>query len=189
MKQFLKSLNLFLLIFGAFELAHARNYCANAAEKKCLADTINGEARNQGYEGMIIVAKAVMTRFARGYNGRTICKITDGASFHRDGKRPTKGGPIDTRANENIALATEAGCKMGDMGITHFYRIGSKKPNWADDFPPARPSSHGAHYLFNAPMYVKADLPEQYELFPQEFDVAEIPQEDTPLTPDAPVAM
>lgn len=140
------------------DFAHAKNNCASAAEKKCLADTINGEARNQGYEGMKIVAKAVMTRLARGKYGSSICKITDGASFHRDSRRPTKGGPIDTRANSNVKKATELGCTFGDMGITHFYKKGSKKPAWANKFPRANPASHGNHYLFNAPMYVEADF-------------------------------
>lgn len=105
----------------------------------------------------MIVAKAVMTRFARGYKG-SICAITSGASFHRDARRPTRGGPIDIQANKNVQAATERGCSYGDMGITHFYRKGTKRPAWANKFPKAKPASHGAHYLFNAPMYVKADF-------------------------------
>lgn len=142
------------------------NNCRTAEEKQCLADTINGEARNQGYVGMEIVAKAVMTRLARGKYGSTICDITSGASFHRSDKYPTKGGPIDIEANANIKKATELGCTFGDMQITHFYRIGSTTPDWAKGkkaFPKANPYKHGNHYLFNAPMYAEADFEDSWE--------------------------
>lgn len=151
-----------LLLFTTLTLANsafARDYCANAEERKCLADTINSEARNQGIEGMLVVAATVMTRYHRGYTGRSICGITR-TSYTRVASRPTKGGPIDIEANRNIERATEAGCKMGDMGMTHFYREGSKRPSWANEFPPANIGNNGKvgkHYIYNAPAETRAN--------------------------------
>jgi len=130
----------------------ASNWCSASANMTCMKNAINGEARGEGYNGMLMVGKTIATRMARGYKS-TVCAVVSGAAFATKSSYPTSGAANKT-ANENIKKAAEVACKLGDQDVSHFHSFKNKYAvSWAKKF--AFVGKVGAHYFFNAPDYVK----------------------------------
>jgi short-subunit dehydrogenase len=156
MKRFILTLVSMLCLS---EGALAANWCASNANLTCMKNALNGEARGEGYNGMLMVGKTIATRMARGYKN-SVCSVVNGAGYATKSNYPSKGQANKT-ANSNIAKAALAACKMGDQGVTHFHSYSKKittKAPWSKKF--AFVGKVGHHYFFNAPMYAKAS----YEL-------------------------
>jgi len=156
MKKFIL---VFLSLFCFAEFAAAANWCKTTAQLNCMKNVINGEARGEGYNGMLMVGKTVATRMARGYSRTSsVCNLVSGAGFATRSSYPTSG-QVNKTANANILKAAKKACTLGDSGVTHFHSFRSKNATaWAKKF--SYVGKVGSHYFFNAPMYVKAD----YEL-------------------------
>lgn len=150
-----RTILLFMATFCMSEFALA-GWCSEGdAQFTCMMNTINGESRGEGYNGMLMVGKAIATRMKRGYKS-SVCRVVSGAAFAQRSSYPTSGDANKT-ANANIKKAAKAACAMtSDQGVTHFHsyrkKLDSRAP-WASQF--SYVGKVGNHHFFNAPMSVK----------------------------------
>ena len=149
----MKQLILLLILSCFSHLSFGANWCASNANLACMKNAINGEARGEGYNGMLMIGKTIATRMARGYKS-SVCKVVSGAAFATKSSYPTSGA-ANKAANANIAKAAQKACAMGDQGVTHFHSFKNKfATKWSKKF--SYVGKVGRHYFFNAPSYVKA---------------------------------
>lgn len=128
------------------------SWCQSSANLSCMKNAINGEARGEGYNGMLMVGKTIATRMARGYKS-SVCAVVGGAAFATKSNYPSSGA-INKKANANIQKAAEVACQLADQGVSHFHSFKNKYAvAWAKKF--AFVAKIGGHYFFNAPDYVK----------------------------------
>ena len=125
--------------------------CGSKQQFNCMVSAINGEARGEGYRGMLVVGKALKTRKIRGYIGGSICGIARKSFAPRS--MSSRGTPKRVRAL--IIKAAKAACASRDAGYTHFHSFRSKyATSWAKKFK--FKGKVGGHWLFNAPRGIKA---------------------------------
>lgn len=145
----------FVLFFAVTLLSFtsaSANWCEASANFTCMKNAINGEARGEGYGGMLMVGKTIATRMARGYKS-SVCNTVNGAAFATKSNYPSSGA-VNQKANSNIAKAAEIACSLGDQGVSHFHSFKNKYAvSWAKKFTFV--AKIGGHYFFNAPNYVK----------------------------------
>lgn len=135
-----------------FSFSSLADWCDASANFNCMKDAINGEARGEGYNGMLMVGKTIATRMARGYKS-SVCSVVGGAAFATKSSYPSTGA-INKKANANIKKAAEVACALGDQYVSHFHSFKDKYAvSWAKKFKFV--AKVGAHYFFNAPNYVK----------------------------------
>jgi hypothetical protein len=148
-------MNGFVLFFVVAFLSYsnaAANWCDDRANLSCMKNAINGEARGEGYNGMLMVGKTIATRLARGYRS-SVCAVVGGAAFATKSSFPSSGA-INLEANANIKKAAEMACALGDQNVSHFHSFKNKfAVSWAKKFTFV--AKIGGHYFFNAPSYVK----------------------------------
>ncbi|MCJ8276958.1 MAG: hypothetical protein HRT44_00605 [Bdellovibrionales bacterium] len=137
----------------AFFQRRERRNCGSDEEFNCMVATINGEARGESNEGMLVVGKALKTRKIRGYRGTTICGISRRSFAPKTFARSRTSQAVQAR----IINAALAACASGDAGITHFHSFRRKYAvSWARQFQYV--GKVGGHWLFNAPMSIKVDF-------------------------------
>lgn len=144
----------FVLLFAVtlFSFSSWASWCGSSSNFNCMKDAINGEARGEGYNGMLWVGKTIATRMARGYKS-SVCAVVSGAAFATKSNYPTSGA-ANQQANANIENAAEIACQMGDESVSHFHSFKDKYAvPWAKKF--AFVAKVGNHYFFNAPLGVK----------------------------------
>lgn len=148
MKGFILFLSVWFFSFSSF----AASWCESSSNFSCMKNAINGEARGEGYNGMLMVGKTIATRLARGYKN-SVCSVVNGAAFATKSSYPSSG-PINQKANANIEKAAEVACELADQGVSHFHSFKNKYAvSWAKKFTFV--TKVGGHYFFNAPLYVK----------------------------------
>jgi spore germination cell wall hydrolase CwlJ-like protein len=117
-----------------------------------MKNAINGEARGEGYNGMLMVGKTIATRMARGYKS-SVCGVVGGAAYATKASYPSSGS-LNKQANANILKAAKTVCAMGDQYVSHFHSFKNKyATSWAKKFTFV--GKIGGHWFFNAPSYVK----------------------------------
>jgi hypothetical protein len=144
----------FVLFFVATLVSFSSfaDWCGSDSNFNCMRHAINGEARGEGYSGMIMVGKTIATRMARGYKS-SVCSVVSGAAFATKTSYPSTGA-ANKKANANIKKAAEVACELGDQSVSHFHSFKDKYAvSWAKKFTFV--AKVGAHYFFNAPNYVK----------------------------------
>lgn len=131
--------------------------CGGDTEFNCMVAAINGEARGEGYRGMLVAGKTLKTRQLRNYYGKTICGIA------KRGFAPRSLRSTGTKGETKILVikAAKAACSSGDAGYSHFHsyrrKYDSRAP-WARNFRFV--SKVGGHWLFNAPQGIRANFDE-----------------------------
>ncbi|MGH1468774.1 MAG: hypothetical protein ACRBBP_07845 [Bdellovibrionales bacterium] len=131
--------------------------CGGDTQYNCMVATINGEARGEGYEGMLVAGKTLKTRKLRNYYGKTICGISKRGFAPRSLRSTgTKG-----KTRSLVIKAAKAACASGDAGYSHFHSYRGKhdrRAPWARKFRYV--GKVGGHWLFNAPRGIRANFDE-----------------------------
>lgn len=140
------------------------NWCASKADLACMENTLWGEARGEGYDGMLWVGKTIATRLARGTYKKSVCGIVKGAAY---AQKTAVDRKQEHQAFLNMKKAAKLACSMGDMGVTHFHSyktMHSKSAPWAKHMTPIFKKKTFGHWFFNAPAGTKASFSDKVQV-------------------------
>lgn len=150
----MRSVFLAAVLLAWVEVSLAASGCGGQEQFNCMVATINGEARGESYEGMLIVGKSLKTRELRGYVGKSIC----GIAAQSYAPKPMSSR-LPKKVKAKILKAAAASCASRDAGYTHFHSLRKKNATrWARNTRQFKfIGKVGKHWLFNGSKEVKAD--------------------------------